>query len=148
MKKVAILSDTHNILKEEVLNYLVGCDYIIHAGDFCKKEIYDQLNKIAPLYAVKGNNDGVWAANLPEHLFFQIEEVHFYMTHRQVDILSDIQNIDIIVFGHSHQYFYENKDDYLMLNPGGCGRKRFHLPLTMVLMEIEGHHYRIKKIEL
>lgn len=148
MKKVGIISDTHNILKEDVFKHLQDCDYIIHAGDFCQKEIYKLLNDITTLYAVKGNNDGSWADDLPEHLFFQIEDVRFYMTHRQIDILSDRQDIDVIVFGHSHQYFYKYQDHCLLLNPGGCGRKRFHLPLTMVIMEIEGSHYCIKKIDL
>lgn len=148
MKKVGIISDTHNILKKEVLNYLIDCDYIIHAGDFCKKEIYDQLKKIAPVFAVKGNNDDIWANQLPKHLFFQIEKVRFYMTHRKVDILPDIQNIDIVIFGHSHQYYYDHSDSYVMLNPGGCGKKRFRLSLSMILMEIDEYDFQIMKVEL
>lgn len=148
MCKIAIISDTHDILKNEVLTILKKCDLILHAGDFCKEEIYNQLKEIAPIYAVKGNNDGSWANVIPKQLFFQIEEVRFFMTHDKKDIPQKMTDIDIIVFGHSHQYFYENKENYLILNPGGCGRKRFNLALTMVLMDIKGHHYQIRKIEL
>ena len=70
--KIGIISDTHNLLRPEVLSALHGCEAILHAGDICHQEIIDALGKIAPVYVVRGNNDKEWAASIPLFLDFEI----------------------------------------------------------------------------
>ena len=70
--KIAVLSDTHGLLRPEVLDRIVGCDAIIHGGDINKPEIIDRLNEIAPVYVVRGNNDKEWAENIPESFSLEV----------------------------------------------------------------------------
>ena len=96
--RVGIISDTHGLLREEVINKLKTCDYIIHGGDINKKEIIDELKKIAPIFVVRGNNDkGEWAEDLPRELYFNIGEINFYMIHNIKEISNSLKNIDVIV---------------------------------------------------
>lgn len=147
--RVGIISDTHGLLREEVINQLKTCDYIIHGGDIDKEEILDELKNIAPLFVVRGNNDkGEWADNLPKELYFNIGELKFYMIHNIKDIPNNLKNVDVVVFGHSHKYFYEIVDNITYLNPGSCGRKRFNLPINFVIMEIDNDKYKVEKFEI
>lgn len=147
--RVAIISDTHGLLREEVLDIIKKCDYIIHGGDIHKKEIRDRLEEIAPLFVVRGNNDkGIWAEQLPKELYFNIGNLNFYMVHNQNDLPNNLRNIDIVVFGHSHKYFYEKVENITFINPGSCGPKRFNLPINFVIMTIENNNYKIEKIEI
>lgn len=144
--KIGVISDTHNILKEEVVNYLQDCDYIIHAGDVCQQEIIDQLNQIAKTFVVAGNNDHI--DGLRHDLEVELGDILIYVVHDKKDIPKNVNNIDLVIYGHSHKYEYEEKDDVIYLNPGGCGRRRFSLPLTMALLFVEDDQITIKKIEL
>ena len=101
--KIGILSDTHNMLRPEVLEALQGCDLILHAGDIAKPEILDKLRQIAPIKVVRGNNDRAWAEDLPMQLAFELEGYRFFMTHKKRDIPADV-DADIVIFGHSHKY--------------------------------------------
>lgn len=147
--RVGIISDTHGLLREEVINQLKTCDYIIHGGDIDKEEILDELKNIAPLFVVRGNNDkGEWADNLPKELYFNIGELKLYMIHSIKDIPNNLKNVNVVVFGHSHKYFYEIVDNITYLNPGSCGRKRFNLPINFVIMEIDNDKYKVEKFEI
>lgn len=147
--KVGIISDTHNLLREEVVSYLKNCDYIIHGGDISNEDVLNKLKEIAPLYVVRGNNDkGEWSEKLPKELYFNIGNIKFYMVHNKKDISTRLKDTDIIIFGHSHKYFYEKIDNILYLNPGSCGRRRFNLPINLVIMNIEGTNYNIEKIDI
>lgn len=137
MIKIGIISDTHNVLKEEVIADLKTCAYIIHAGDFVKKEILDQLKEIAPVFAVKGNNDQL---DLKEEEFFEIAGYQFYLVHQ----LNTAKNVDFYIYGHSHQLACYQKGKTLYLNPGGCGRRRFSLPLTYLVLYLQDNNYRIE----
>lgn len=79
MKTIAILSDTHGMLRPEVIEKLHGCDLILHGGDINKQEVLDRLQEIAPVYVVRGNNDKEWAENIPETLRFQVEGLRFFI---------------------------------------------------------------------
>ena len=145
--RVGIISDTHGLLREEVINTLKTCDYIIHGGDINKKEIIDELKKIAPIFVVRGNNDkGEWAEDLPRELYFNIGEINFYMIHNIKEISNSLKNIDVIVFGHSHKYFYEVIDNTTYLNPGSCGKRRFDQEITFAMMTVNGKEIRVEKI--
>lgn len=146
--KVGIISDTHGLLRAEVKDILKECDYIIHGGDINKQAIVDELEEIAPLYVVRGNNDKEWAAHLPNDLRFQIGDVRFYMTHNKKFIPTDLQDVDVIVFGHSHKYYEEEKDGVMWLNPGSCGKRRFDLSISMAVMTIKSGVWGIEKVEL
>ena len=94
MKRVAILSDTHGLLRDEVKSILSGVDAIIHAGDINTPTIVKELEAFAPLYIVRGNNDKEWAEALPESLFFSIEGINIYVVHNKKDIPQDIEDTD------------------------------------------------------
>ena len=146
---VGIISDTHGLLREELVNYLKKCDYIIHGGDINTEETLKKLESIAPLYVVKGNNDkGEWAEKLPKELYFTIGNIRFYMVHNKKDISSNLKPVDAIIFGHSHKYFCEKIEEMLWLNPGSCGKRRFSLPINFAIMTIENDNYKIEKIEI
>ena len=145
--RIVILSDTHGLLRPEVLEALEGADAILHGGDINTQAIVDRLRGCAPLYIVQGNNDKEWAENLPVRLDFELGGLKFFLTHNRKDIPQDTK-ADIIIFGHSHKYHEENIDGQLWLNPGSCGRKRFNLPITMAVLNIKDNKYSIEKIEL
>ena len=146
--KVGIISDTHGLLREEVKDILQDCDYIIHGGDINKQVVIDELEKIAPLYVVRGNNDKEWAEHLPNELKFELAGIRFYMVHDKKFIPKDLNDVEVIVFGHSHKYYEEVKDNVLWLNPGSCGKRRFDQSISMAVMTIKSGEWEVEKIEL
>ena len=145
---IAILSDTHGLLRPEVVEYLKTADAILHAGDINRQEIVDQLRQYAPLYIVRGNNDKEWAEHIPHHLTVTLGGVSFYMVHNKKEVPADLSGIDAVVFGHSHKYFQEEKDGLLWLNPGSCGPRRFHQEITMMIAEVENGTLRVEKVTI
>ena len=145
---IAILSDTHGLLRPEVVEYLKTADAILHAGDINRQEIVDQLRQYAPLYIVRGNNDKEWAEHIPHHLTVTLGGVSFYMVHNKKEVPADLPGINAVVFGHSHKYFQEEKDGLLWLNPGSCGPRRFHQEITMMMAEAENGTLRVEKITI
>ena len=145
---IAILSDTHGLLRPEVVEYLKTADAILHAGDINQQEIVDQLRQYAPLYIVRGNNDKEWAEHIPHHLTVTLGGVSFYMVHNKKEVPADLPGINAVVFGHSHKYFQEEKDGLLWLNPGSCGPRRFHQEITMMMAELTDGQLRVEKISL
>ena len=144
--KVGIISDTHGLLRPEVLEELQSCDYILHGGDVNKPEILDTLRAIAPLYVVRGNNDKEWAEDLPKHLTITLGGVTFFMVHNKKDVPRDLGDAQVVVFGHSHKYFEQQQKGRLWLNPGSCGRRRFDQEITMAIMNIDGPDYQVQKL--
>jgi len=144
--KIGIISDTHNVLREEVVAYLEGCDAIIHAGDVCKEEIIIQLNEITKTFAVRGNNDKF--RGLPDHLELELGGIKIYVVHDKKDIPKSVDNFDLVIYGHSHKYEYDVRDRITYLNPGSCGRRRFSLPLTMAILIIEDNQLMINKLDI
>ncbi|POA42721.1 metallophosphoesterase [Pseudomonas sp. MPR-ANC1] len=137
--KTAIISDTHGLLRPEALTFLQGVDLIIHAGDIGSPEILDRLAEIAPLHAVRGNNDInlPWAAALPDHLTFNLNGWQTLLTHDIADVPSDLDpTIKLIITGHSHKPLIEWRGNRLYLNPGSAGRRRFKLPVTLALLDV------------
>ena len=128
-EKIGIISDTHGLLRPEVLEILKDCKYILHAGDVNKDEILNVLRSMGNLYVVRGNNDKDWAENLRISLNFTIGGVKFFMVHNKKDVTWDI-------------------DDRLWLNPGSCGRSRFGGEVTMAVMTVEDGRYQVEKIIL
>ena len=144
--KVAILSDTHGLLRPEVKELLKTADAILHGGDINKPSIVEELQQYAPLYVVRGNNDKEWAGAIPHALTVKLDGVTFYMVHNKKDIPADLTGVDVVVFGHSHKYLQEEKEGRLCLNPGSCGPRRFHQEITMMMADVEQGKIQVEKI--
>ena len=148
MKRIIILSDTHGLLRPEVLDHLSQADAIIHGGDINTQAIVDKLQTFAPLYIVRGNNDKEWAEGLPLSLTFTIEGVRFFLVHNKRDAPPDLSDVDVVVYGHSHKYAYENQGDVLWVNPGSCGRRRFDQEITIAVMTAENGQFQVEKVTI
>ena len=147
--KLGVISDTHGVLSDEVIEKLQGCDYIIHAGDVGNKEIIDKLESITKTFVVRGNNDkDEWGLTLPEYREIEMDEVLIYVAHNKEDIPKDLKEVDLVIYGHSHKFSNENMDNVVYLNPGSCGRKRFSLPLSMAIVEVNLDEIKVEKIDL
>lgn len=146
--RVAIMADTHGVLRPEVERILETCDVIVHAGDFDNQMLYHKLNVDQPLYAVRGNNDRGWSGGLGQVNRFEIGGDKFIMAHERVDIPSVLKDIQVVIFGHSHMYYQQEISGRLWLNPGSCGYKRFTLPLSMAVMTIEDGTYEVETVWL
>lgn len=147
-KRIGVLSDTHGLLRPEVLSALSGCDAIIHGGDINQPEILEQLEKIAPVYVVRGNNDKEWAEHLPITLTFQIEQCRFFLVHNKKQVPGDLTGIDAVIFGHSHKYFAQELEGRLWLNPGSCGKRRFDQEITLAILTVDGASLSVEKIDI
>ena len=144
--KLAILSDTHGLLRPEVAEHLKTADAILHGGDINKPAIVEQLQQYAPLYIVRGNNDKEWAEDIPHELTVTLGGVNFYMVHNKKDVPADLTGADVVVFGHSHKYSEERRGDVLWLNPGSCGPRRFHQEITLMRAQVTNGSIRVEKI--
>lgn len=141
---IGVISDTHGKLDEAVFRLFEGVYRIIHAGDIGSEELIWQLENIAPVIAVRGNNDSATMC-FPTERMAVIEERTFYVRHQfaTVEKMSNAQQRiierhmpDVVVFGHSHQAYAGTWRGTLLFNPGGAGPKRFHLPRTVGLIEL------------
>lgn len=151
--KIGILSDTHDLLRPEVTEALQGCDAILHGGDISSQRVLDQLERIAPVKAVRGNNDREWAEKLPLFLDFELGGLRIYMTHKKKDLPGDLTPYDLVVYGHSHQYASvwqkpAGRNRTLLFNPGSCGPRRFAQPLTMAILRIDPDGWAVKRIDI
>ena len=144
--KLAILSDTHGLLRPQVLEHLKTADAILHGGDINRQSIVDELRQYAPLHIVRGNNDKEWAETIPHDLTVTLGGVTFYMVHNKKEVPADLSGMDVVVFGHSHKYSEERRGDVLWLNPGSCGPRRFHQEITLMQAEVFGGAIRVEKI--
>lgn len=140
MLRLGIVSDTHGLLRPRVLELLAGVDQILHAGDVGNTEILTRLATVAPVTAVRGNTDMSGdVVNLPAVAAGEIGDASYRMTHRRDDIREDwLGKARLVVFGHSHRPELSWHGDCLLLNPGAVGQRRFKLPLTLAIVEIEG----------
>ena len=151
--KIGIISDTHDLLRPEVIDALQGCDCILHGGDISSQRILDQLEAIAPVKVVRGNNDKEWAEHLPMFLDFELGGLHIYMAHKKKDLPKDLTPYDLVIYGHSHQYAsvwqdYVGKRRTLLFNPGSCGPRRFIQPITMAILTIDPDGWQIKQVSI
>lgn len=149
MHKIGIISDTHGLLRPEVIEVLKGCEAILHGGDINSLRILEELNGIAPTYAVRGNNDKEWAKDLPETLLVELFGIRFFMVHNKKYIPRDLKDVDVIVYGHSHKYEEKDESGVFRLNPGSCGPRRFTQPITFTVIEVgDKGTWHVEKIEI
>ena len=148
--RVAVISDTHGLLRREVVAELSDCTHILHAGDIIRESDLDELRLLGSVYAVRGNND-VWQPGLQDLagiLRFEIAGVKFLMTHDRYDVPRNLEGVQVVVTGHSHRYSETWPDGRLWLNPGSCGRARFGGDVTMAKLELrDGKILRVRRID-
>lgn len=156
--RIALLSDTHGHLDEEILEALVGCDEVWHAGDVGSLELIDQLNQIIPARGVYGNiDDHVLRRVWPENLIFTIEGVKVFMTHiggypgrysARVKEIIEREKPDLYICGHSHilKVMPDPKNALLHMNPGACGHHGFHHIRTILRFTV--NQKRIADVEV
>ena len=149
--RVGLISDTHGLVRDEALEALTGCRHIIHAGDIVEPDILERLRRIAPVTAVRGNNDrGPWADALPEYEVVEFGAVSVYVRHNQaeLDIDPGAAGFRVCVFGHSHKPLVESRDGVLFVNPGSAGPRRFKLPIAVGELLISDDRVNARIIEL
>lgn len=146
MKHIAIISDTHGMLREHVIAELASTDCTIHAGDIDTPDVMISLQKRGEVYMVRGNNDKDWAQMIPTSLAVTIEGVRFFVVHNKKDVPKNLPDVDVVIYGHSHKYATDVVDGVLFLNPGSCGKRRFKLELTMCRMTVDDGHYQYEKV--
>jgi uncharacterized protein len=149
--KIGIISDTHGLLRPEVAPALKGVSQILHLGDVGKISILDELRKIAPVTAIRGNVDREGACGkLPETDVVLIEGVYIYMLHdvKALHLDPAAAKFAAVLSGHTHVPTYITKRGVLYFNPGSCGPRRFDLPVTVGLLTIRNGELRPEIIYL
>ena len=146
-RRIGLISDTHGLLRPEALEYLAGSDHIVHAGDIGDPAILEALRAIAPVTAVRGNNDrGAWARRLREREILQVGEVRICVVHDVHGFAAG--DCDVVVSGHSHKPKVERTGGLLWVNPGSSGPRRFSLPVAAGELRIAGSSVRARIKEL
>jgi putative phosphoesterase len=149
--RIGIISDTHGLLRPEAQRALLGVQLIIHAGDVGAPEILTQLKLIAPVFAVRGNVDTQpWAQELPLTSVVETSGCSFYLLHnlQQLDFNPQAAGFDAVISGHTHQAAQRLEAGVLYLNPGSAGPRRFHLPVTLAMLETAKQPWNIEIVSL
>ena len=148
---IGVISDTHGLLRPEALVALAEAEHILHAGDVGNIEILDELRRIAPVTAIRGNVDGHGAcAELPATEMVELGGRLFYMVHsvHDLDIDPKAAGVDVVLSGHSHKPLIERKGAVMYLNPGSAGPRRFSLPVTVALVTVADDGVEARIVEL
>ena len=148
---IGVVSDTHGLLRPEALRRLRGVARIVHAGDIGTPDVLRALEAIAPVTAVRGNNDrGAWARALPETTTLTVEDARLYVLHDVKTLAVDPRRAALaaVIAGHSHKPALLDRDGVLFLNPGSIGPRRFTLPIAMALLTVRGAAVRARIVYL
>jgi len=148
---IGVISDTHGLVRPEVLEILKGVDLIIHAGDIGGVEVLNALEAIAPVKAVRGNNDSdSWADHVPQDQVIEYGIHLFYLLHEleHLDFDPASAEFSAVIYGHSHRPLAETKNNVLYLNPGSAGPRRFSLPISIARLHIEKSRLTPELIDL
>ena len=137
--RLGLVSDTHDLLRPEVIRILQDCEVILHAGDICRHELLESLQRIGPpVVAVRGNNDhDDRLADLPDSRVYDWRGVRILLIHDRLEITTIPPDIDVIVHGHSHKPRVTEEGGRVYVNPGSCGRRRFRNPISLATLEID-----------
>jgi putative phosphoesterase len=139
--RVGLISDTHGLLRPEAIELLRGASHIIHAGDIGGADILSGLRALAPLTAVRGNNDHApWARGVRATETVRLGEVRIHVVHDLAELAIDpaAEDVRVVVSGHSHRPRVEERAGVLYVNPGSAGPRRFRLPVALARLEIAG----------
>jgi putative phosphoesterase len=148
---VGVISDTHGLLRPEAVEALKGSELIVHAGDIGGPEVIEALRAIAPVVAVRGNNDrGEWAEEFPVYDVVEVGAAFVYVLHdlKELDLSPEAAGFRVVVSGHSHKPLVEERRGVLFLNPGSAGPRRFKLPVTVARLTLGGGRASAEIIDL
>lgn len=153
MKKslIGVISDTHGLIRPESLRALRGAELIIHAGDIGKPEVIETLKSIAPVVAIRGNNDkDKWARKFPETAVVEVGKVRIYVIHniKEIKVDPSAAGFQVVISGHSHRPSVLRRGGVLFLNPGSAGPRRFKLPIAIARLRIRGESVSSRILEL
>jgi uncharacterized protein len=151
MAVIGVISDTHGLLRPEAVAALAGVDHIVHGGDIGAREIVTALERIAPVTAVRGNNDReAWARSIPWTNVVTIDRRRIYVLHNIAELEIDpvAEGFAAVIAGHSHKPAISERDGVLFLNPGSAGRRRFKLPIAIAKLHVDAKSVRAEIIEL
>jgi len=140
VRTVGVISDTHGLLRPQALAALAGVDAIVHAGDIGAPEVLSALRRIAPVTAVRGNNDrAAWAEAIPETAILDVGRARLYVLHDRQALAIDPaeEGVTVVISGHSHRPRIETRDGVLFVNPGSAGPRRFSLPIATARLRVE-----------
>jgi putative phosphoesterase len=149
--KVGLIADTHGLVRPQALELLAGSDHIIHAGDICEPAVIDALEKIAPVTAVRGNNDrGPWSIALREREVFEAEHALIYVIHdlTELDVDPVAAGLHAVISGHSHRPKAEWRSGVLYVNPGSAGPRRFKLPISVGMLTVVESEISVELLEI
>jgi putative phosphoesterase len=149
--RIGLISDTHGLLRKEALGALRGSELIIHAGDVGQPEILEALRKLAPVVAVRGNVDTEhWARQLPLTAIAHAGAVSIYVLHNlsDLDLNAVSAGFQIVVSGHSHKPGKTEREGVWYINPGSAGPRRFQLPVTVALLNLERGPWNLEFVNL
>lgn len=149
--RIGVISDTHGLLRPQAVAALRGVDRIVHAGDVGAPAVLDELARLAPVTAVRGNNDrGPWAERLAHTEVVEIRETSVFVLHdlHELDLDPAAAGFAVVVSGHSHEPSLARRDGVLFLNPGSAGPRRFKLPIAVALLHIRGTEVEAEVVEL
>jgi putative phosphoesterase len=149
--RIGLISDTHGLLRPEAKAFLRGCDHILHGGDVGGADILKELAELAPVTAVRGNNDkDSWADRLSQDELLQLGGVFIYVIHDLADLRIDppAAGVRVVVSGHSHKPRISESNGVLFVNPGSAGPRRFKLPISIGELIVVGHSVSVRLLEL
>lgn len=148
---LGVISDTHGLVRPEALQALAGVERIVHAGDIGDRTVLEALTRVAPVTAVRGNNDrGRWAADIPETEVVEVGGVSLYLLHdlHELDLEPRAAGFAAVISGHSHQPTIDERDGVLYLNPGSAGPRRFKLPISLARLTIVNARVKAQLVTL
>jgi uncharacterized protein len=149
--RIGLISDTHGLVRQEALGSLVGAEVVVHAGDIGKPDVIRALETVAPVKAIRGNNDyGDWARRFPESTVIEVAGIKIYVVHDVNEMKFDPASagFNVVVSGHSHQPSVQRREGVLYVNPGSAGPRRFKLPIAVGRLSIRGATIDAQIIEL
>lgn len=150
LQTIGVISDTHGLMRPQALAALAGADAIVHAGDIGSPEVLAALESIAPVTAVRGNNDrAAWAHHIPDTAVLQTGAHLVYVLH-------DLHTLDLelagsfaaVITGHSHRPAVDERGGVLYFNPGSAGPRRFKLPISVGKLHVHADRLVGEIIEL
>ena len=151
MLRIGLISDTHGTLRPQALAALQGSDFIVHAGDIGDPAIIERLRGIAPVTAVRGNNDiERWAFAYPDRAVLEAGALRLYVLHNISELEFDpaAKRFDIVVSGHSHRPHSRQRGRVLFVNPGSAGPRRFRLPVSVGTLSVDDGRISVQLHEL
>ena len=135
---IGVIADTHGLVRPEAAAALAGVDLIVHAGDVCGAHVLAALRAIAPVVAVRGNNDIEPTPALPDAARIAAGRHQLLVLHAASDLRGEpsAAGLSAVITGHSHRPLIEHRDGVLHLNPGSAGPRRFALPVTLARLQV------------